>query len=208
MSIILMTAPLLFSEYDLLSSICFAGSIIMLIEPIALFDLSAQLSFGCVFGIAMLTPIFKNLIKNIPLSNTIKDGLSISVSTVISTSVFMAYYFRYLQPISLISNIIILPLFGVLFTIAFVLSIISLVLPVISFALVLINPLFEWLNWAIIFIADISHSILTPKVNFLTIILFGVWLTFISKFNLYKGFSKFTIVCACSSVLALQMALI
>jgi len=208
MSIILMIAPLLFSEYDLLSSICFAGSIIILIEPIALFDLSAQLSFGCVFGIATLTPLFQRLTKKIPISNAIKDGFSISLSTVISTSVFMAYYFRYLQPISLISNIIILPLFGVLFTITFILSITSLILPFICFILILINPLFEWLNWAIMFIADVSHEILTPNVNFLTIILFGVWLTFVSKFNLYKGFSKLTMVCVCSSILALQMAII
>ena len=208
MSLVLMIAPLVFREYDLLSSICFAGCLIILIEPIALFDIGAQLSFSCVFGIAMLMPIFQRWFRKVRINNGIKDGFSISLATIISTAIFMAYYFRYIQPISLVSNIILLPIFGVLFTLTFVVAILSLMLPWICFLLNLINPLFEWLNWAIIYIANLSTPILTPNVNYLTIILFCVWLTFVSKFNLYKGLNKLTTVSVATAILTLQIALI
>ena len=208
MALVLMIAPLLFSEYDLLSSICFAGSLILLIEPIALFDVGALLSFACVLGIAMLSPIFKKWFRKIPIKDSIKDSFGISLATVISTLTITTYFFGYIQPIGLISNIIIIPIFGVLFTITFVVAILSLLLPFVSYLLILINPLFEWLNWAIMFIANHAKSIAMPNINFLTILLFFVLLAFASKFNLKKGMDKLAIVGICSCILAIQVALV
>ncbi len=208
MALVLMIAPLLFSEYDLLSSICFAGALILLIEPVSLFDVSALLSFGCVLGIAMLYPLFKKMFKRIHFNNGLSDAFGISLATLISTTLIMAKYFGYIQPVGLISNIIIIPIFGVLFTITFVLAMLSLILPIICYALILLNPLFEWLNWAIIFIASHSKSIMTPEVTYLTILLFFVWLTFVGKFNVTKGLNRITLICMCTSLLALQVAII
>lgn len=208
MAMVLMIAPLLFSEYDLLSSICFAGSLILLIEPIAIFDLSALLSFGCVLGIAMLYPIFKRWLYKVPIKDGIKDAFSISLSTIISTFAVMTYFFGYIQPIGLISNIIIIPIFSVLFMLTFVVTILSLILPFISYTLILINPLFEWLNWFIIFIANHTKSILIPNINFLSVLLSFMLIAFASKFNLRKGLDKITLVSICSFVLVLQVALI
>jgi competence protein ComEC len=208
MALVLMIAPLLFSEYDLLSSICFAGALILLMEPIALFSLSAQLSFSCVFGIAMLYPIFKRWLSKIHIQGAIADSFCISLATIISTLPFMAYYFNEIQPIGLISNIIIIPIFGILFTITFIVAMLSMLLPFISYALILINPLFEWLNWAIIFISNNAKALPMPSVNYLTIILFCTLLAFASKFNIKKGINKLTWVGICSCILALQMALI
>lgn len=205
MAMVLMIAPLMFSEYDLLSSICFAGSLILIVEPIALFDLSAQLSFGCVFGIAMIYPIFKQLFAKIHISNKIVDSLCISLATIVSTMVFMAYYFGGIQPISILSNIVTIPIFSLLFSITFIISLLSLVLPFISYTLILINPLFEWLNWFIIFIANHSIALPMPGVNYLTMILFCIMLAFASKFNVKKGLTKLGMTGACLLVVALQI---
>ncbi len=208
MILVLMIAPLLFSEYDLLSSICFAGSLILLIEPIALFDLGALLSFGCVLGIAMLFPVYQRWFSKIPIKQGIKDSFGISLATIIATLAVMAYFFGYVQPIGLISNIIIIPIFSVLFSLTFVLAMLSLILPFVSFALILINPLFEWLNWAIMFIANHSQELLLPNINYLSVLLYFVLIVFASKFNLKKGLNKLSMVSACSFILSLQIALI
>ena len=208
MALVIMIAPLLFSEYDLLSSICFAGSLILLIDPIALFDLSALLSFSCVLGIAMLYPIYKRWFSKVPIKEGIKDAFCISLATIVSTFAVMTYFFGYIQPIGLVSNIVIIPIFGVLFTLTFVVAMLSLVLPFISYALILLNPLFEWLNWFIIFIANHAKSITVPSINFLTVLLFFVLLAFAGKFNLKKGITKLNMVLVCSCVLALQVVLI
>lgn len=208
MSLVLMIAPLLFSEYDLLSSICFAGSLILIIEPIALFDVGALLSFGCVLGIAMLYPVFTRWLSKIPLKQGIKNSFSISLATVITTSIIMSRYFGYIQPIGLISNIVIIPIFSILFTFSFVVAMVSTILPFISYLLILINPLFEALNWVIIFIANHSVTWLTPNVNFISVLLFFILIACASKFNLKKGTTKLTMIGVCSCILALQVALI
>ncbi len=208
MALVLMIAPLLFREYDLLSSICFAGSLILLIEPIALFHLSAQLSFGCVFGICMLYPIFKRWLNKIHINNAIGDSFCISAATIISTAVFMAYYFNGVQPIGLISNIVIIPIFSILFTITFVLAMVSLILPFICYALILLNPLFEWLNWVIMFIANNAKALPIHSVNYLTFILFFVLIAFASKFNLKTGLTKLSLIGICCTILTLQVAFV
>lgn len=207
MAIVLMIAPLLFSEYDLLTSICFAGCLIFIIEPIALFDLGAQLSFGCVLGIAMLHPIFSGLMRKVRINNALKDGFSISLSTIISSCAIMIYYFGYIQPSGLISNLIIIPIFSCLFTIAFIITMLGLIFPFLNYLLVLINPLFEWMNWAIILISNKAKSIAMPGVNYLTILLsFGV-LTFAGKYDLAKGVRKLVIVGSCICILIWQIVL-
>ena len=208
MSLVLIIAPIFFKEYDILNSICFAGCIILFINPSTVYNVSALLSFGCVFGIAMLTPIFKAWFKHLSIPEFIKDGFCISLSTFISTFIVMEYYFDGVSPISLISNIIILPIFSVLFTIAFVITIISLILPFVSYLLVLINPLFEFTNWLIIFISNISIEIPMISVNYLTIILSFILLTLMSKYNLQKGFNKFALVNLGICVMTVQMACI
>ena len=160
------------------------------------------------FGIALLLPIFQKWFRKVPITNSIKDGFSISLATIISTAPFMAYYFGYLQPISLISNIIILPIFSILFSITFILTIISLVLPFVSYLLIFINPLFEWTNWAIISIANSVKAITVININYLSIILFFVMLVFMSKFNLKKGSNKLAICSICLMTLALQIAVV
>ncbi|MFQ6724586.1 MAG: ComEC/Rec2 family competence protein [Clostridia bacterium] len=208
MAMVLLIAPIMFSEYDLLSSICFAGSLILLIDPIALFDVSALLSFGCVIGIAMLYPIFKQCFIKVPITDKVKDGFSISLATIISTFAIMAYFFRYVQPVGLISNIIIIPIFSILFTLSFIVVMLSLLLPFVSYSLILLNPLFETLNWFIIFIANNTKSIPIYNINFLSILIFFALITFVSKFNLKKGVTKINMVLVCLCVLALQVALV
>ena len=120
----------------------------------------------------------------------------------------MAYYFGYLQPIGLISNIIIIPIFGILFTITFILAMLSVILPFVCYLLIFINPLFEWLNWAIIVIANHAKVWFTPSVNYLTIILFGLSMTVASKFNLKKGLDKLVMLSICICILSTQIILI
>ena len=157
---------------------------------VAIFDISAQLSFGCLFGIALLYPLFKDLLAKIKINHPITDSFCLSLSTILGTSIFMALTFEYLQPVGLVSNILLIPVFGVLFSITFVVAMLSLILPFISFALILVNPLLEWLNWAIIIIAKNVNVWFTPSVNYLTVILFFITMVCLSEFNLKKGTTK------------------
>ena len=120
----------------------------------------------------------------------------------------MAKYFGGIQPISLVSNIIILPIFGVLFAITFVVAMVSILLPFVCYLLIFVNPLFEWLNWAIIGIANIAKSLSLMNVNYLTVLLWFAFIAFAGKYNVKRGLSRIAIISTCASVVALQIALI
>ena len=203
MALVLIISSLFYSEYDLLSSISLAGTIILFMEPTALFDVGALLSFGCVIGIAMLYPIIKKYLKYIPIKEWIIDAFSISSATLISTLFIMDYYFQGVQVISLISNILIIPIFSILFTISFIITIISLIIPFASYLLFFVNPLLEYLNLFIILIARIPNIIVFPKVSYLYIILSFVLMSILSKYNLKKGNTK--LIMSSTSLLAFSV---
>lgn len=195
MALVLLISALFYSEYDFLSSISLAGVLILLAEPTALFDVGALLSFGCVIGIAMLYPVIKRWIGRIPVKDVIIDSLSISASTIISTLITMGYYFNGVQLISIVSNILIIPIFSVLFTIAFTTTIMSLVIPIAGYLLLFVNPLLEYLNLFIMLIARIPNILILPQLNYLHVIASFILVCILGNFNLKRGLTKVSMCC-------------
>ena len=78
--LILSLCSILFGRtYDFLTAICLSGSIILLQNPYQLCNSGFLLSFGAVFGICILFPIFKDLLlpekpKEIPLERKTKNS--------------------------------------------------------------------------------------------------------------------------------------
>lgn len=109
-------------EIDVLNSLALAALVILIFSPVQLFDIGFQLSFTAVFWICIITPIIKNfLISKIPrilLSHRqIKKiyyyvimVFSVSLSAWIGTAPLIAYYFGIFTPISLVSNLFLIPL--------------------------------------------------------------------------------------------------
>ncbi len=208
MAIVLLLATLFYSEYDLLNSICFAGCVITITQPISLFNVSFLLSFGCVFGICMLYPMFSSGIKKINFSNFITESMAISLATFISIAMVMTYCFGSLQPMSILSNLILVPIFGILFTICFVVAIISLILPYTCYLLMLINPVLSWFNWLVIYISSISAILPMVTANFLTVILWFGLLAFSSQFYIKSTISKWAICSILFAIVSMHIYII
>lgn len=87
--------------------------IFLLVNPLLLFDVGAQLSFAAVYGILFLYPrIDTLLIKKIKrrLPQKIAMLMAISFSAQIFVSPLLIYYFHRLPTLAVISNVIIVPL--------------------------------------------------------------------------------------------------
>jgi len=115
---------------DLLNSLMAAAFIILIWEPRQLFQASFQLSFFVVLSIALLMPSFEamrqRLLQHDPLLpeelrprwrrwlewpvNTLTGGLATSLAAWIGSLPLIAYYFHLLTPVSLLANLIIVPL--------------------------------------------------------------------------------------------------
>mgnify|MGYP003288653147 CR=1 FL=1 len=117
MTVVLMLADIFGEEYDSFCSISIAGIVIFAINPLCVYDVSFLMSFSCVLGIAMLyKPIYKALIKA-NFHKKVASSVALSLSSTISLMIIMAYYFQTLNVISIVANLIIIPIFTIAFSI-------------------------------------------------------------------------------------------
>jgi competence protein ComEC len=115
---------------DLLNSLSAAGFIILLWEPRQIFQASFQLSFFVVLSIALLLPPFEKirqrLLKSDPLLpeqlrprwkrwldtpvRAVTTSFATSLAACLGSLPLIAYYFHLITPISLLANLVIVPL--------------------------------------------------------------------------------------------------
>ena len=140
MILFFLTARLLNREQPLYHSLAFSALFILLSDPLAVFDISFQLSFGSVLSIAVLlgrkeppedltAAPTKKTQPSLParLYGEIKSVLAVSLATMIGLSPVVAYYFNQFNWAGLIANMVIIPLAGfVLVPVALIASFLSL----------------------------------------------------------------------------------
>ena len=201
MAIVLLLSALAFQEYDALSSLSFAGTLILVATPSSAFDPSFLLSFCCVFGLIMLYPLFKNLLKKLKLHNFITDSLSLSITTIISTFCITLLFFEEVNFASLIANTLLLSMFGWAFLITFFVSLFSLLLPFLSYSLIVVDILVSFLTLCASIVARLKTNFDVLKIDYFVTVVYFASLFFISKFNIMQNkklkiilFSSFIVV--------------
>lgn len=116
-------------RYDNLNSLGFAGCIILLFKPFMIFDLGFKLSFASCFGIFLLMPVILKFFKKINFYNKFSQSLALTLSAQIGTFPIIFNNFDKLSLLSLIANIIVVPLFSIIFSLLFIFVLINLILP-------------------------------------------------------------------------------
>lgn len=185
MAIILLLSKILKQPYDSFNSISIAGIIIFLLNPFCIFDVSFLLSFSCVIGITMLYKPLRKCLSTTKMPKTIVDSVAISLATTISIVFIMAYYFRTLNVISIISNVILIPIFTLAFVAIFIISILSLLIPFIkiSYLLFPINYVLDFINIIATVLGNLTISNFnTLQFNYIAIIIYFMLLLFLGRF--------------------------
>ncbi|MFA5199763.1 MAG: ComEC/Rec2 family competence protein [Candidatus Omnitrophota bacterium] len=101
-------------EPDIYISLSLAALIILIVNPQQLFDIGFQLSFASVLAIVFVYPRLKNLFggifSKIKILQFIYDSSLVSFSAWLGTSGIIMLNFRILSPITVLANILIVPL--------------------------------------------------------------------------------------------------
>ncbi len=118
MFILLIGGKLINRSRNLNISLFFAGFLILLLNPLILYDAGFLLSFIVTFFIINLSPIFQELFSKIVV--WIKNPLSVSTAAWIGIFPLSAYFFTKVSIISIVSNILIVPLTGLAVILGFV----------------------------------------------------------------------------------------
>ena len=183
MSLVLLLAGIFQREYDSFNSISIAGIVIFFMNPLCIFDVGFLLSFSCVIGITMLYKPIRRAFAKAHIPKVVADSVAISLSTTIAIVFIMAYYFKTLNVISIIANVILIPIFTLAFEIIFVVSIISLFLPFVSYILYPVNYILSFINIIATILGNLAISNFnTLEFNFIAIVIYFVLLLFLGRF--------------------------
>ena len=187
MSIMLLISDSIGTEYDSLCSISIAGIVIYCINPLCVFDISFLMSFMCVLGIAMFNKPINKMLSYIKCPKALSSSISLSLSSTISLLFIMAFYFQNLNVISILANIILIPIFTIAFVVIFIISIIALILPFISqlivYLLYPLNYIFDFVNIIATALGNLSISNFnTLSFNYIAILIYFMLLLIMGRY--------------------------
>ncbi len=150
---------------NLISSLAVASIIILLIEPLSIFNASTQLSFAATAALITIPPRFQPFLKShrIPhyLKNWLINPVLISTVATVATAPLLLHNFFRFQPLTFLANILLVPLTTITLPLGFLLALINLISPTLAAfpaetlrfllrLMLLITSIFANLRWAII----------------------------------------------------------
>ena len=115
MSLCLMLGMILGERSDNLSNIALAGIIILTFQSLFLFDVGFLLSFSSVFGIFLFSKMFEKVLNKIKMPKFVSSSVSVIVGATLGTLPWICKYFKIFAPISILSNLIVVPLFSIMY---------------------------------------------------------------------------------------------
>lgn len=215
MASVIIVGNLIYREHDLITSLSFAGLLLMIFNPFCIFDIGFEYSFGAIFGIATCTHAIErgislaslkfSVFKVLSDNYIIKKYFAASVAASLITYVVTAYYFFYFTPYSIFANLFVLPNIVFVVILGFIIGIAGLVsLDIASF---MSAPVFLLLKFyekvCEIFVSLPFSKILVGHVSVFFVVLYCMWIflliymlsAFKEKFvTAKKYFFKFSII--------------
>lgn len=115
---VIMCSVLLFCQsfgkkYDILNAMLISMAMLLIFNPFSIFNIGFQLSYLSLLGIIILANSFKRLLKFLP--EKISSSASVSLASCVTTLPVMMKVFGYFSPLSILYNLVIIPIIYVIF---------------------------------------------------------------------------------------------
>ena len=191
-------------QYDGLNALSIAGIVNFVIDPLNIFSVGFLLSFMVVFSIFSIAPQIMFVLKN-RMPRKLASAIAVSVSAWIGSLPILMFYFGEFAIYSVIINILIVPLVGVVFISTTICLIVAIITGFGAFMLSIPNALLTGLNFLAKGFGFLKGSVLNFTCSY-PIMLLGVIAIFVaSDYNfikrkwLYAGTLALCFIC-CSIV--------
>lgn len=187
-----------------ISSLSLSAMIILLVNPLALFDVSFQLSVMAIVGI---------LFFERPLSKIIKTRwkgfnafVAVNLSVNIALLPIMLHYFGSVSLIFLLANLLVVPIVTLMFPMVFMFVLLSALLPQIAYLIVPFGYVFSLIEMAITAIAAVPFLSVNIKLNVLLMIGYIVIILLISTYSMLPKRGKAVIaVLLCFAIITTSL---
>jgi len=201
MACIFLASFLLEKEVEPTNSLALAALIILLLNPMNLFDVGFQLSFISVLAILHFHPMMMRVLGKLPFNQesrviqAVLQCFSVSLAVWIWLAALLVYYFQIITPVTILANFVVIPFSTVLIIFGFGMVFVTLLWPPLAFAFaacikVTLNAmiaciyLLSQLPWAYVYTKEIRFG---EVFVYYGIIGFGILLfIFMRKFNSSK----------------------
>lgn len=182
MALILLGGRILGRKNDALTSLSAALLIILLLNPLDLFDAGFQLSFGAVMGIYILDPVCTKWFVKLP--RWIRQSLSITVAAQLGVLPITIFYFNKLSLISPLANLLIVPISGIVMLLGLCVTVLAAIwMPLTQTLSWLVKIILDFMMVSTTFFARIPFSsIVLPSVNGFMIFLYYSLLCVMSSY--------------------------
>lgn len=134
MGLVLLATKLSGKCYDNLNTLGLAGLIILLISPLSALDSGFLMSFFCVLGIFVVSPWLTKFFKKF-LPKLVAESFSVSIAAQIGILPFMASFYSSLNLLTFFINLIVIPIFSVIYPILFCSIFLVALMPFLGFLL-------------------------------------------------------------------------
>lgn len=121
----MLVAVSLGKKYDILNSTLLSACVLLIINPFNLLNIGFLLSYLSVIGIICLTRPISKTLKFIP--KKLREGISVSIAATLSTLPVTLNVFGYFSPMSILYNLIIVPIVYVIFLLLIVSVLLSII---------------------------------------------------------------------------------
>lgn len=173
-------------DTNIYNNLALAALIILLQNPLTLFDVGFQLSFGAVFSLVYFTPFIEPKLWFLP--KYLAKLVSVSIAVQIGISPILIFYFNKLSLVTVLANIIVIPLLGVILILGLAMFFIGIIIMPIANLIGIINYyIITGLLISVSFFAQIPYVyIYLPTPSFFIIGSYYLCLLALSKYKITK----------------------
>ena len=171
MTIVVLFGNIINQESDMLNSVGISGFLILLFSPESIYDIGFQFSFAAVIGISFSIEFSENFDN---INNFIKNFVFISMGAYIMTLPLCMYYFYGVSISSILLNILVIPICGIIIIISLVSVLMSLIFKELGIFLIgSVFLLIQIIKFFVEFINRIDFMYIeTGNINLISIIFF------------------------------------
>ncbi len=165
MGFLFLLADCLWTESDSVNSLFIAAFIILLFQPDQLFGASFLLSFTATLGILIFFPIIHEVTEKRVGQSQFLDLVSVSISSYLISIMVLLCFYHQLPAVSVLANIVVIPLFPILLASVFLFAGIAALFPALApFGAALLDIMTELLFGPLEWLAKIpSFELATPN---------------------------------------------
>jgi len=175
MAVLVILAPVLGREYSVLRALCFAGVVMLFLNPYLLvYDVGFQLSFMATLGLIVVAPHFETMLMRAPTTLKVKEFMIATVATQIAVSPLLLYQIGELSIVSVVVNMLVLPMVALAMLFTFIAGLVALVSS--ELALLVAIPA----HWSLTYIIVVAEWFATWRYAAVLVPSFSFWWVVVS----------------------------